>query len=1028
MKPLLLLAVGGLMPCSLTVLAMRKTQINELRKMSAQMFYHGYTNYMEHAFPEDELRPISCEPLTRNRSEPWNFGLNDVLGNYSLTLIDSLSTLAILASAPEDESDSYLSGSVALHNFHKGINEIVKYYGDGRDGPSGEGLRARGFDLDSKVQVFETVIRGVGGLLSAHLFAIGELPIRGYEPFSNGQEWETDDPFVTAPVRWTRDFVYDGQLLRLAFDLAERLLPAFYTPSGIPYPRVNLREGIPFYPNSPLHKLMSPTEKHYVTDDREITETCSAGAGSLVLEFTTLSRLTGDRRFEQVAKRAFWAIWDRRSDIELIGNGIDSEHGRWLGQIAGIGAGVDSFFEYALKTHILLSGQEQLDFRVSRQPLLRNTSRLWLDPNELHILQPLTEEQNSPEGFLKVWHHAHAAVKRHLYNNYQHPGHDYHHPSYINANLETGALAAYWIDSLSAFYPGLLAIAGELEEAVESNLLYTALWSRFSALPERWSLRDGNVEYNIAWWPGRPELIESNYHIYRATKDPWYLHVGEMVMKDIVKNCYTSCGWTGIQDVRTLEKSDRMESFFLGETTKYLYLLFDDDHPLNKLDAAYVFTTEGHPLVLPKKLRKKTSPPETRQSSQTAPYNYPEKNETNQCPTSPKPHTLAGSTTLERHDIYHAAAQAGVHLTYYQAGRVVQVRDSAGRSITVPAKATEKFPWTLPDTMFPANGTSRRLPDWRMTTLEFPASRDGSALEDLFPSMSAERIPGAGIRVHTTDKLKLQLSYEPETQRADAAWRIMAVNGLPLGRDETAQLLLHQIVDFTVPLFNVIRDTKQMDMTLHFERDAEAGSGARAIVSAYRAAVKNFKSQLTSALQTTTPAAGAAAAAAPAQERWTETFAAATSTGPGSGTMALLTAKSLPVLETIYDAGFGCAGPLPESVPAEHHVIIFRRGGCTFAQKLAQIPAYARTAPEALKLVVIVDETGEEILIRPQIYEPQLQADGAKRAWQIPMLLVQAARGEDLYEKFRSAWRITLAKRYYVESRGVRIRNLLIVQ
>ncbi len=42
----------------------------------------------------------------------------------------------------------------------------------------GQGTRARGFDLDSKVQVFETVIRGVGGLLSAHQFAVGDLPIR----------------------------------------------------------------------------------------------------------------------------------------------------------------------------------------------------------------------------------------------------------------------------------------------------------------------------------------------------------------------------------------------------------------------------------------------------------------------------------------------------------------------------------------------------------------------------------------------------------------------------------------------------------------------------------------------------------------------------------------------------------------------------------------------------------------------------------------------------------------------------------
>ncbi|PHH49239.1 ER degradation-enhancing alpha-mannosidase-like protein 1 [Ceratocystis fimbriata CBS 114723] len=1039
--PPLLLAVALFQPWISLATCMRQSRIDHLRKGSAEMFYHGYLNYMEHAFPEDELRPISCEPLTRNRSEPWNFGLNDVLGNYSLTLIDSLSTLAILASAPEDGTQ--IAGSVALRHFHKGVTELVRHYGDGRDGPSGEGLRARGFDLDSKVQVFETVIRGVGGLLSAHLFAIGQLPIRGYEPFPGG-EWDTEDPFTTVPVRWAENMVYDGQLLRLAYDLAERLLPAFYTPSGIPYPRVNLRTGIPFYPNSPLHKLRGmdvPKETSNVCDtgstggaeDKpEITETCSAGAASLVLEFTTLSRLTGDNRFEQAAKRAFWSIWEKRSSLGLIGNGIDSEQGNWLSQVAGIGAGIDSFFEYALKTHVLLSGQDipESEFHATpRPPPSRSVSREWLDPSELYIYSPLTSLQNSPEGFLEVWHQAHAAVKRHLYNNYHHPGRDYHHPSYMNVNIETGALAAYWIDSLGAFYPGLLAMAGELEEAVESNLLYTALWSRFSALPERWSLRDGNVEYDIGWWPGRPELIESNYHIYRATQDPWYLHVGEMVIKDIIKNCLTKCGWSGLKDVRTLEKSDRMESFFLGETTKYLYLLFDEDHPLNKLDSAFVFNTEGHPLILPPKRKRPTNPTATKRQSQetlqqahVAPRKKtPGKRE---CPVPPQPKLLAGSATAERGDIYHAASQAGLQHTAAQPDRVIHTEDETGQVIMTPANTKEIFPWTLPRGFFPANGTSQRLPDMRMTTLEFPASKEGgSALGDIFPPVNVERIPGSGIRVHTTDKLKLQLVMQPETETTDPVWRVFAVNGLPLGRDETAQLLLPQIIDYNVPLFNVIRNTKQIDITLHFERDAEGESGTRAIVSAYRAAVKNFKSQLTSVLQTFP----SDSATPDMPTRWTETLEATTASGSGSGIKGLLTAKSLPVMGSVYMAGLGCSSVLPESVPAEHHVIVFRRGGCTFAEKLANIPPYMQT-DEALKLVVVVDENMEDVAIRPHINEAQTLPDGTERKPPVPMILVRSDADSELYDKFQSVWRVTLAKKYYVESRGMRIENLYVVQ
>ena len=57
----------------------------------------------------------------------------------------------------------------------------------------------------------------------------------------------------------------------------------------------------------------------------------TAGAGSLILEFATLSRLTGDDRFEKAAFKAFFAIWNRKSDINLVGNTIDT----WTG-VSGV--------------------------------------------------------------------------------------------------------------------------------------------------------------------------------------------------------------------------------------------------------------------------------------------------------------------------------------------------------------------------------------------------------------------------------------------------------------------------------------------------------------------------------------------------------------------------------------------------------------------------------------------------------------------------------------------------------------------
>ena len=54
---------------------------------------------------------------------------------------------------------------------------------------------------------------------------------------------------------------------------------------------------------------------------------CSAGAGSLILEFGLLSRLTGDERFEKAAYKAFFALWNRRSDIGLVGNTVNIWNG-----------------------------------------------------------------------------------------------------------------------------------------------------------------------------------------------------------------------------------------------------------------------------------------------------------------------------------------------------------------------------------------------------------------------------------------------------------------------------------------------------------------------------------------------------------------------------------------------------------------------------------------------------------------------------------------------------------------------------
>ncbi|KAJ2842554.1 hypothetical protein IWW36_005864, partial [Coemansia brasiliensis] len=124
-----------------------------------------------------------------------NYGINDVMGDYLLTLVDSLDTLAVLGDR---------------EGFANAIEKTLQYLTD--------------FDIDSHVQVFEVTIRMLGGLISAHIIATDETDVLGMRLDTNG--------------------TYNGELLHLARDLAYRLLPAFEaSPTGVPYARTNLKYG-----------------------------------------------------------------------------------------------------------------------------------------------------------------------------------------------------------------------------------------------------------------------------------------------------------------------------------------------------------------------------------------------------------------------------------------------------------------------------------------------------------------------------------------------------------------------------------------------------------------------------------------------------------------------------------------------------------------------------------------------------------------------------------------------------------------
>ena len=86
----------------------------------------------------------------------------------------------------------------------------------------------------------------------------------------------------------------------------------------------------------------------------------------------------------------------------------------------------------------------------------------------------------------------------------------------------------------------------------------------------------------------RPEAVESFYILYKLTGDPIYREWGWEVFQSIEKYCKTNVAYAAYNDVRKTESGSQqrssMESFFLAETLKYLYLLFDSDSDIDILD------------------------------------------------------------------------------------------------------------------------------------------------------------------------------------------------------------------------------------------------------------------------------------------------------------------------------------------------------------------------------------------------------------------------------------------------------------
>ncbi|MHB8285798.1 MAG: glycoside hydrolase family 47 protein, partial [Caulobacteraceae bacterium] len=346
------------------------------------------------------------------------------------------------------------------------------------------------FDVDGEASVFETSIRLVGGLLSAH-HASGD------------------------PV-----------LLAKAHDLAQRLLPAFSTPTGLPYRFINLKTGLVREPH-----------------------TSPADCASFLPEWGTLSRLTGDRRFRDAAKRSAIAIFDRRSKIDMVATGIDAPSGAWRTRRATVGSYCDSFFEYLWDGWQLLGDADcKRMYDVCTAAILKHQVEIY-------------------DGDLWI----------------------------CDVDFETGERLDRTQDELASFYGGLLAQGGAHRQGAAYTQAWAKVQTRFGVLPEGYDYGSATaIQVTNAL---RPELADSAFNLWLLDRDErWRVITAEhfRAMKRWNKAAH---GYTDLADVTSSPKrqADHCPGYWWSEQMKYYWLIFSDtprfDYSNNYL------TTEGNVLL-----------------------------------------------------------------------------------------------------------------------------------------------------------------------------------------------------------------------------------------------------------------------------------------------------------------------------------------------------------------------------------------------------------------------------------------------
>ncbi|KAJ3577438.1 hypothetical protein NPX13_g3129 [Xylaria arbuscula] len=421
------------------------------------------------------------------------------------------------------------------------------------------------------INVFETTIRYLGGFLAAYELSDKQYP----------------------------------SLLNKSTEVADLLMTAFDTPNRMPIPRFNWKD--------------------YVRGraQRAPTTVLLAEIGSLGLEFTKMSQLTGDMQYFDAIQRIYDELEAAQSNTRLPGMWpvlIDASTSpmNFKGDGFSLGGMSDSAYEYLPKQYLLLGGSLE-------QP--KKMYERFIDVAEKHLLRRALHQGNLP---IRFFGDAHVSKP---------------------PNAEPIVTTTPRTQHLTCFVGGMVGMAAKIfnrpkDLEVAAELTDGCVWSYSGtpsgigpeiffympceeddcqwsdsrwkdAIKKHWSsgtkdetltkkqiadlvdarrLPLGMVDVYDRRYQLRPEAIESVFYMYRLTGDRTWMDKAWTMFTAIEKHTRTAYASAALDDVTMMkpDQLDSMESFWLAETLKYFYLVFSD-WELFDLDT-WVLNTEAHPL------------------------------------------------------------------------------------------------------------------------------------------------------------------------------------------------------------------------------------------------------------------------------------------------------------------------------------------------------------------------------------------------------------------------------------------------